>query len=400
MEKNILQIRLFGELTLSYGENICTSHGSRSKKPWTLIAYLIANRTRSVTQGELIELLWEEDESANPSNTLKTLLHRARALLEGLGLPEGIGLIRYTGGTCAWNCDFPCEVDTEAFDRLFRKASDSALPDEERVGLCTEALQLYQDNFLPEFESESWAVPLSAYYRSRFMQLSGDAIDALARLGRHDELCALCRRAIQIDPYEEGLHSALIRGLLAEGHSREALEHYNYVTELYFSAFGISPSDEFKALYQGIAKKVNAPEHSLSSILSGLEEEERPFGCFYCEFEVFKSVYRLEARNAARNGNTLFVCLLSLSAFSGSPLPQKALNRAMGQLSDTIRKSLRTGDVYTRYSVNQFLVMLPNITAENCSRVLERISGAFRRENPKSPAFLRTSLQPMSLPEF
>jgi len=33
-------------------------------------------------------------------------------------------------------------------------------------------------------------------------------------------------------------------------------------------------------------------------------------------------------------------------------------------------------------------------------KVLDRIATAFRRENPKSPAYLRTSLLPMTLPKF
>ena len=181
---------------------------------------------------------------------------------------------------------------------------------------------------------------------------------------------------------------------------REALEHYRYVSDLYLSAFGINPSPELKAVYQKIAQKINAPENDISVILSSLDESDRPSGCFYCEYEIFKSVYRLEARNAARNGNTMYVCLLSLSSFGGGELPQRTLNRAMHQLSETIRTSLRSGDIYTRYSVSQYLVMLPNVSAENGAKVLDRIAAAFRRENPKSPAFLRTSLQPMSLPQF
>jgi len=72
----------------------------------------------------------------------------------------------------------------------------------------------------------------------------------------------------------------------------------------------------------------------------------------------------------------------------------------MHRLSETIRTSLRSGDVYTRYSISQYLVMLPNVSAENGAKVLDRIATAFRRENPKSPAYLRTSLLPMTLPKF
>lgn len=400
MQEPILKIRLFGEITLSYGDRVCTSNSSRSKKIWMLIAYLIANRNHTVTQNDLIDILWEGDDSSNPANTLKTLLHRARAVLDDLGLPEGINLIRNTGGTCSWNNDIPCRVDAEEFDSLLNEISQHPLSDEELCDKFSDALDLYRGIYLPGFESESWALPLVTYFRSRFMQATASVIELMDRLGRYEELCDRCRHAIAQDPYEENLHIALITGLLAMDRGREALEHYRYVSDLYLSAFGINPSPELKAVYQKIAQKINAPENDISVILSTLDESDRPSGCFYCEYEIFKSVYRLEARNAARNGNTMYVCLLSLSSFGGGELPQRTLNRAMHQLSETIRTSLRSGDIYTRYSVSQYLVMLPNVSAENGTKVLDRIAAAFRRENPKSPAFLRTSLQPMSLPQF
>lgn len=400
MHEPVLKIRLFGEISVSYGDRTCASSGSRSKKIWTLIAYLIANRNRTVTQNDLIDVLWENEDSANPANTLKTLLHRARAMLEDLGLPEGVNLIRNTGGTCGWNNDIPCVIDAEEFDRLFSGLSRESLPDEELCDKLCDVLDLYRGTYLPGFETEAWALPLATYFRSRFMQATAAAISVLDRLGRFDELCDRCRHAIAQDPYEESLHIALISGLLALDRGREAMDHYRYVSDLYLSAFGITPSPELKTVYQKIAQRINTPEKDLSVILASLDETNRQSGCFYCEYEIFKSVYRLEARNAARSGNTMYVCLLSLSSFGGDELPQKALNRAMHKLSETIRTSLRGGDVYTRYSISQYLVMLPNVSAENGAKVLDRIATAFRRENPKSPAYLRTSLLPMSLPEF
>ena len=400
MQEPILKVRLFGEISVSYGDRICASNGSRSKKIWTLIAYLIANRNRTVTQNDLIDVLWENENSANPANTLKTLLHRARAALEDLGIPEGVNLIRNTGGTCGWNSDIPCVIDAEEFDRQFSELSREQLPDEELCDRLCDVLDLYRGTYLPGFETESWALPLVTYFRSRFMQATSAAIAVLDRLGRYDELCDRCRHAIAQDPYEESLHISLISGLLSLDRGKDAMDHYRYVSDLYLSAFGITPSPELKAVYQKIAQRINSPEKDLSVILSALDETDRQRGCFYCEYEIFKSVYRLEARNASRSGNTMYVCLLSLSSFGGDELPQKALNRAMHKLSETIRTSLRSGDVYTRYSISQYLVMLPNVSAENGAKVLDRIATAFRRENPKSPAYLRTSLLPMTLPKF
>lgn len=48
-----------------------------------------------------------------------------------------------------------------------------------------------------------------------------------------------------------------------------------------------------------------------------------------------------------------------------------------------INESLRRGDVYTRYSVSQYIIMLHTLTMENAEMVIERIIKRFYREYPK-----------------
>ena len=55
MEKEILQVNMFGEFSLTYGGATIDDSGSRSKKLWTLLEYLLVFRDREITQNELIE---------------------------------------------------------------------------------------------------------------------------------------------------------------------------------------------------------------------------------------------------------------------------------------------------------------------------------------------------------
>lgn len=54
---------------------------------------------------------------------------------------------------------------------------------------------------------------------------------------------------------------------------------------------------------------------------------------------------------------------------------------------------LRRGDVFTRYSVSQFLIMLPAINYENGEMVMKRIIRNFKKDNPHSKAVLTYKLQ-------
>ena len=59
-----------------------------------------------------------------------------------------------------------------------------------------------------------------------------------------------------------------------------------------------------------------------------------------------------------------------------------------------IRNSLRRGDMFTRYSDNQFLMLLLGIRQEDCAIVVERINGYFEKASRKN--YLKYSTAPIS----
>jgi len=392
----VLQVNMLGEFSMSFGDRTVNDQINRSKKLWTLLEYLIAFRDREVSQNELLELLWPNDEVDNPTNTLKTLLHRARSVIEELGFADSRKVIAYRRGTYAWAPPVSCRIDTEQFDQLCLRAFTPGLPDEERIEKLLAATDTYKGDFLPNSALDSWVVPINTYYRSQYIKAVCAAADLLHQMGRDSEIIPLCQKAVVIDPYEEYLHLSLIKALIFTGKQKQALEHYEYVTDMFYSKFGITPSEELTALYKEVVKTSKSTQMDLSVIKDSLTEHERKQGCFFCEYEFFKNVYQLEARSAARTGQVVFVCLLTLTNAHGEIPDKKVLNRAMDRLRESILRSLRRGDVFTRYSVSQFLVMLPTTTFENGEKVIQRIAKTFRKENPKAPVVLRHSLQPLS----
>ena len=60
-----------------------------------------------------------------------------------------------------------------------------------------------------------------------------------------------------------------------------------------------------------------------------------------------------------------------------------------------LRGNLRRGDVISRCSVSQFVIMLPQANYENSCMVAERLTGAFYRRYPHSSARLRCMVQPL-----
>ncbi len=396
MSDNTLIIQMLGGFSISLSENIISDQNDRSKKVWAILAYLIAFRDREISQRELIELLWGDGNIKSHANALKTLLYRVRRVLEVLKIESSRKIIKTRRGYYSWNNDVPVLVDTEEFDRMVT-AAEETLDDTEKLDIQLKALSLYKGDFLPNISGALWAVSLCANYHSKYIKLIYDTVLRLDEASRFDEIIALCRKAVAIDPYDEQLHRSLIRTHIRVGAQKEALRHYEYVTDLFFNHFGITPSEEFQSLYKEIIKTDNNAEHDLNRIKDNLCEKNVNPGPYLCEYEVFKDIYRLEARISARTGQASYISVISLTGPNELPLSPKALNASMNRIKYIISSSLRRGDIFTRYSVSQYLLMLQSVSLEKSHMVISRILSNYKKAYPKSKAEIHFRIFPLEV---
>ena len=98
----------------------------------------------------------------------------------------------------------------------------------------------------------------------------------------------------------------------------------------------------------------------------------------YCQdYKTFKSIYRFLERGLARSGQKACVILLTVVDGQGrSPLPYEK-EILMEQLGEDIGVTLRIGDVYTRYSSSQYLLLVIDTTEEKADRIVDRIRERF-----------------------
>ncbi|WP_418704264.1 BTAD domain-containing putative transcriptional regulator, partial [Anaerotruncus massiliensis (ex Liu et al. 2021)] len=205
----------------------------------------------------------------------------------------------------------------------------------------------------------------------------------------------IAQKAIIIDQFEERAHITLIDAMIHQGKQQQALSHYNYVTDLFYRELGVSPSEPLRNLYREISKTVNSVETDLQVIKEDLNESNLVKGAYYCEYEVFKNMYRVEARSAARTGQSIFIGLLTVTDMHDGVPEIKLLGKTMKQLLETIRNSLRKGDIVSRFSATQYVLMLPTVTFENGSMVLDRIVKRFRAEHPSKLVKIHSKLLPL-----
>ena len=178
---------------------------------------------------------------------------------------------------------------------------------------------------------------------------------------------AVFTRASRIDPYDELLHTDIVRSLLLQGNNTAALAHYQAATDLLYNHLGVRPSEELRALYTRIMTMEKNMETDLQVIQNDLGESAMKGGAFYCEYGFFREVYRLEVRRASRTGFSAHLALLTISLPNGGIPPLDVLNSTMATLKDLLVESLRRGDVVARFSGAQFVVMLPGASLEGAA---------------------------------
>lgn len=391
-----LQVQMLGQFTLRYGDRTISDSDDRSRRVWSLLAYMLYNHGRSFAQEELIHLYWSNGEkSADPGNALKSIFHRIRTALDKLQPGLGRLLIRRKAGRYFWNNVIPLSLDIEDFEAHFH-AAEAAGDDDVRLAEYQAALALYAGDPLPRMTDEIWTIPIVAYYHSLYTRTAAGAIELLEKQERTAEAVALCRQAIHIEPYQEDLYEHLMRGLLRTGDMKGTMSVYEEMSELLFAHFGVMPSETLRTLYRQATRTVNDRTLTMDEVCSQLAEPAPHSGAMVCEYDFFKILYRAEARSIARNGHSANICLLSVSGKDGEMLARRSLDPAMNNLQVLVQNNLRRGDVIARCSISQYIILLPQANYENSRMVADRLVSAFYRRYPHSPARLRYTVQPLT----
>lgn len=120
-----------------------------------------------------------------------------------------------------------------------------------------------------------------------------------------------------------------------------------------------------------------------------------------CEYGVFRKIYALESRSSSRLGISVHLTLMSLyldfQVSKEEKLYKKLINEGMACLEEALMKGLRSSDIVCRYSVNQFLVMLPACQYEDAKMVVNRLKDMFYRSEKTNKLLLQYSIDEVNV---
>lgn len=393
-----LTVRMFGKFQTENEKGILNKENMRSEMLTRLLAYMISHREKDMTAQELIDVLWPEDQSDNPSGALKNLMYRLRKLMNNTWGESGKYIV--TGrGAYQLNPEFVFHVDIEEFEECCRQVFNSENPAVQQEN-GKRAVELYQGMFLSELSSEYWVVSIATYYHSIYLTMVKRLAALLEKEKKFTDVEEICGKAIQIEPLDEEIHCFLLRAMIADNKQQLAASHYKETVKLLYDSLGVRPSGEMENIYEELQKIQHDHESNIDIIQEDLREEKAS-GAFFCEYGVFRKIYALESRSSRRLGISVHLALISL--YLDFQIQKEGqdytdlIGEGMSVLEETLMKRLRSSDIVCRYSVNQFLVMLPACQYEDAKMVVNRLKDSFYRSGKTNKLLLQYSIDELDV---
>lgn len=393
-----LTVKMFGKFQVENEKGILNKENMRSEMLTRLLAYMISRREKDMTAQELIDVLWPDDQSDNPAGALKNLMYRLRKLMSRTW-GDGGKYIVTSRGAYQLNPEFVFHIDIEEFEECCRQVFNSEDPAVQQEN-GKRAVELYQGMFLSELSSEYWVVSIATYYHSIYLTMVKKLAALLEKEKKFTDVEEICGKAIQIEPLDEEIHCFLLRAMIADNKQQLAASHYKETVKLLYDSLGVRPSGEMESIYEELQKIQHDHESNIDIIQEDLREEKAS-GAFFCEYGVFRKIYALESRSSRRLGISVHLALVSLYLdFQIQKDDQDYTNLigvGMSVLEETLMKKLRSSDIVCRYSVNQFLVMLPACQYEDAKMVVNRLKDSFYRSGKTGRLLLQYSIDELDV---
>ena len=228
-----------------------------------------------------------------------------------------------------------------------------------------------------------------------FIDAAMNVLPKLAEMERFGDMAEVALKAITLEPYQEEFYQYRMTGLTGIGKQKQAVALYEDLCSLLLNEFGTIPSEETRLVYRNALAVVDHHTLYLDTIRRQLEEPTSASGAMICEYDFFRILYQAKARAIVRSGDAVHIALLTVSEKSGSELSDRSTDKAMENLQELIRTNLRKGDIASRCSITQFILMLPEANYENSCMVCRRVITAFARKYPHSQAHIEFAVMPL-----
>ena len=209
----------------------------------TLLAALLVNANQTTSAAELIQWLWDGEPPAHPQRALHSAVSRLRGLIG-----PGLGLRHQAGG-------YRLEVDPGDLDLCqFRELTAAGTAD-----ALTEALRLWQGEPLTGAHDSAVVRDKRAVLQEEWLRAAEQLVDARLALREYADLIPELTSLTKQYPLRERFWAQLMLALHESSRQAEALAAYEELAALLREELGIDPGEEIRRLHSAV---LNGPDET------------------------------------------------------------------------------------------------------------------------------------------
>src|SRR5215211_6933081 len=244
-----LQARLFGHFELLCDGEVV--HLGRNGKALAILKYLLAHRTRPVSQDHLMGWLWPESNLKKARWSLNSAIHDLRKLLSGCSSSESINYVFLEDGYYRLSPSVRVTTDVDAFDRHHERGRrlEKDRRTREAAVEYEKAIDLYRGDYLIEDLYEDWTMVERERLANAYIDILGRLAIHYMEVEQHQESIRACFRVLEKDRCHEDSYRLLMQCYARLGLRARALHQYRMCEQILGQEYGTSPSQETRSLY-------------------------------------------------------------------------------------------------------------------------------------------------------
>jgi len=237
----VLSARMLGSLVVTLNDSVVDTSSSRRTRH--ILAYLLLHRRVAVPRDVLMDTFWPTASPDAARNNLHVALSGVR---QALRVASPVNVLQRRHDTYLLACEDRTWVDVEEFARHCAdgRRADRAGDDAAAIRDYAAADRLYDGDLLADDPYADWVLREREELRLEVLHAQRRLAELCAAAGDPTGAVLVARRALGIDPYDEGVHRQLMLAYRDVGQLHLALAQYQRCADLLWHAFRVRPSPQ------------------------------------------------------------------------------------------------------------------------------------------------------------
>lgn len=350
----------------------------------------------------IIDNLYNDFETGDPKNVLRTQIFRLRQALKTLLVTGNADISEYfdisvLNGYYCFELGKSSELDLDEFEKSINEGDKARQSNpSEALGHYKKALEIYKGHYLSINAHENWLVPTRNRYQRLYLKTFFKMMEILECMNDDYGIIELCEEVLSIEPYEEPIHICLIDAMLNLGQTKNAMSHYSYLTSLLSKDMGVKPSTALKNIYRKIESFYETKEDISIDDISIKIESGPTKGVLLCDNECFRFLCNNEKKKVCNCNKLTYIGIITIENKNNRSFAEQ--NKIFNFMSTLLEKTLNEGDIYSYWNDSQILVLFNEAKDGELAKAKKRIKEDFQRDIKFDKQLITVDFKPLSAP--